>query len=513
VSEQRRVLTLAALVAATSLLGLFHQIQDIDPAQYAGVARRVAATGEWLDLFDARGPFINKPPMMIWAQALAMRVVPDLSAAARIPALLFGAAALVALFALGRALFDAKTAAVAVALFAATPAFQLMIADPKVDMPLVAFTSAAVWAFVRGGRHVWLGWLLAGFAVLTKGPVGLLLVGSAIVPEWLRQRRLTQARPLGGLLIVCAMAAPFYLSLGAHHGEKAVWFLLWDAGPGRLFDASLVHDGTTPAFFFHTAAWALAPLSVPFVIALVRRRGLQPMLVWWFAVPFVIISFSSIKMPQYVYWLGPPAALIAAREVLSWQSGLRWAWPAMILTAVLGLGATLLLWCFPAAGWVLPAWMLACVALAFGARWLGPAATSVAAMGAFFVLFHGHVHGALLSWQAGEPLGRAILAADPTGRTVPYLGSPGQYSMGLYAERDVCEADPVSLREKVEAGITHTAVVTDEQLPVLRAAGWTVEPLKRVPSYRTSVPNRNFLRASTRDGVVTWLTAARVTPP
>jgi len=158
-------------------------------------------------------------------------------------------------------------------------------------------------------------------------------------------------------------------------------------------------------------------------------------------------------------------------------------------------------------------WLLACLALAFAARPLGPAAVCAAAMGAFFVLFHGHVHRALLAYQAGEPLGRAILAADPSGKTVPYLGSPGQYSMGLYAGRDVCEADPVSLREKVEAGLTHTAVVTDEQLGVLRTAGWTVEPLLRAPSYRTSVPNRGFLRASTRDSVVTWLTAVRVAPP
>jgi 4-amino-4-deoxy-L-arabinose transferase-like glycosyltransferase len=527
VTSARGFLVLGALVAATSGLGLFHQVQDIDPAQYASVARGVAATGRWLDLEDARGPFINKPPLMIWAQALAMKVLPDLSAAARLPALLFGALALAALFLCGRALFDEKTAALAVALFAATPAFQLMIADPKVDMPLIAFTTASVWAFVRGGRFVWLGWLCAALAVLSKGPIGLVLVACALVPEGLRLRRVRDARPVAGLTLVGALASPFYLALGANHGGRAVAFLLWESGPGRLFDSSVVHDGTTPAFFLHTGLWALAPLSPVLGLALVRRAlafartrtlpaEIQRAVVWWFALPFLIISFSSIKMPQYVYWVGPPAALIAAREALSWKEGARaaWAWPAVTGLAVLGVSCVLLLACFPATSWVLPVWCAACgVGTVVAARRSGPAAAAVAAMGAFFLLFHGHLHGALLAYQAGEPLGRAVRAADPAGTMLPHVGNSAQYSAGLYAERSVCDADEPRLRELVLRADTHTAVVTDEQAAALTAAGWKLETLTRVPSFRTSVPRWTFLDASTRDGVLTWLSAVRVTPP
>jgi 4-amino-4-deoxy-L-arabinose transferase-like glycosyltransferase len=518
---------LGALVAATSGLGLLDSVQDIDPAQYATVARGVAATGNWLDLNDARGPFINKPPLMIWAQAVAMKVLPDLSTAARVPALLFGALALVALFLCGRALFDEKTAALAVALFAATPAFQLMIADPKVDMPLIAFTAAAVWAFVRGGKYVWLGWLCTALAVLTKGPIGGVLVGCALLPEALRLYRVREARPLGGLALVAALASPFYVALGANHGAKAVGFLLWDSGPGRLFDTTVVHDGTTPAFFLHTGLWALAPLSPVLVLALSRRalafartRTLpadpQRAVVWWFALPLLIISFSSIKMPQYVYWLGPPAALIAAHEALSWKETARgaWAWPGLTAVAVLGLSGVLLLACFPAAPWVLPGWSVACVvAVVLAARAWGPSAAAVAAMGAFFVLFHGHLHRALLAYQAGQPLGRAARAADPTGTMLPYVGSSAQYSAGLYAERSVCDADEPRLRELVLRGDTHSAVVTDEQAAALTHAGWKLELLTRVPSFRTSLPRWTFLRASTREGTLTWLSAVRVTPP
>jgi 4-amino-4-deoxy-L-arabinose transferase-like glycosyltransferase len=523
----RRLLVLGTLVAATSGLGLFHQVQDIDPAQYASVARGVAATGRWLDLEDARGPFINKPPLMIWTQALAMKGLPDLSAAARLPALAFGALALVALFLCGRALFDEKTAALAVALLAATPAFQLMIADPKVDMPLVAFTTASVWAFVRGGRYVWLGWLCAALAVLTKGPIGAVLVACALLPEALRLYRVRDARPLAGLALVAAVASPFYLALGANHGGRAVAFLLWDSGPGRLFDSTVVHDGTTPAFFLHTGAWALAPLSPVLVLALARRalafarnRTLpadpQRAVMWWFALPFLIISFSSIKMPQYVYWVGPPAALIAAREALSWKENARaaWAWPAVTGLAVLGVSCVLLLACFPAAPWVLPAWSVVCVAgTVLAARLSGPGGAAAAAMGAFFLLFHGHLHGALLAYQAGEPLGRAVRAADPQGTMLPYVGASAQYSAGLYAERSVCDADEPRLRELVLRGDTHTAVVTDEQAAALITVGWKLEPLARAPSFRTSVPSWKFLDASTRDGTLTWLSAVRVTPP
>jgi 4-amino-4-deoxy-L-arabinose transferase-like glycosyltransferase len=544
----RRLLALAVLCATTALWGLDHQLQDIDPAQYADVARRVASSGHWLDLSDAKGPFINKPPMMIWAQALAMRALPDTSAAARLPAVVFGALALVALFALGRTLYDASTAALAVALFAATPAFHLMIADPKVDMPLIAFTTASVGAFVNGAQQrrrsfVLLGWLFAALAVLSKGPVGLVLVTCALAPEWLRGalgpqstlwRRIADALPGLGLVLVGAVCSPFYVALAANHGLKAVTFLLWDHGPGRLFDKTVVHDGTTPVFFLHTGLWALAPLSLVLVVALLKRlaflvrtRRLPPdagrVVVWWFALPFALISFSSLKMPQYAFWLGPPAALMAAHELRSLDLKTRWlyGWSALTALLTLALGGVLLTVCFPAADWVLPAWAFTCivgsVAAAFALRpWgatVAAAGAAVAAMAAFFLLFHAHVHRELLAYQAGQALGVAVRTADPQGTTVPHMGTSPQYSVALYAERDLSEADEPVLKDMVQHGLTRTAVVTDAQAELLTTHGWRVETLVRAASYGTSVPNRTFLNATTRPSVLTWLSAVRVTPP
>ena len=62
-----RLKLLLALAVAPVLLGLSNQIHDFDPSQYAEVARRMLAKGQWLDLHDSWGPFTNKPPMTMWA--------------------------------------------------------------------------------------------------------------------------------------------------------------------------------------------------------------------------------------------------------------------------------------------------------------------------------------------------------------------------------------------------------------------------------------------------------------
>ncbi len=539
---------LVALAVAPALLGLGNEIHDADPAQYADVARRMLERGDWLHLRDLNGPFINKPPLMMWAQAASMAVLGADSVAARLPALLFGLAAVLGTFLAGRELKGPRLGAVAAALFGGSVAFHHMVADPKVDMPLTAMSTLAVWALLasrRRPRFAWLAWLFGALAMLSKGPVGLALPVLAVAPELLRAgwhpaptsfaRRVLSVRPVTGLLIVAALTAPFYVATAEQGGAEAAGYLLWGQGFGRLVGQSGYKDTTTPLFFVHTSLWAFLPLTPLLAAALVRRvgrawrtralpadAGRVPL--WWLALPFAVISLSDYKLPQYVYWLGPPAALLAAQEVLALGEAARRRWHvgfSVVAALAFALGVLVLVAGFPpGAAWT-AAWVgvLAGVPAALWAatrRWEPALRTTALALGAtagFLAYFHGGLHPALLEYQPGRELGALARARDPSGAELPVYETPRPSSTAFYARRDLPQMQPHEIVDAVRAGRTRLALIGDGRADELRAAGLEVARLARLPSYPTSMPRGRFLRASTREGTLKWVELVEVSVP
>jgi 4-amino-4-deoxy-L-arabinose transferase-like glycosyltransferase len=95
-------------------LSLGDELMEFDPARYADVASRVLRRGDWLHLVGRNGPFINEPPLMIWA--LAMAVLGPTSEAARLPSPMFAVLAVVGTFVLGRRLEAGRLGALVLAI-------------------------------------------------------------------------------------------------------------------------------------------------------------------------------------------------------------------------------------------------------------------------------------------------------------------------------------------------------------------------------------------------------------
>jgi 4-amino-4-deoxy-L-arabinose transferase-like glycosyltransferase len=537
----RALWLLLVLSVCPAVASLADEIPDVDPAQYADVAARVLRTGRLLALEDLNGPFINKPPLMMWAQAGSMALVGVDSFGARLPALLFALLVLAGTWLVGRELGGPRLGAVAAVLAGASVALHHMVADPKVDLPLTAMTTLAIWAVLASRRHpvlLWVAWGFAGLAVLSKGPIGLVIPVLALGPEWLRgalggttwRARLRAVGPLRGFLVLGLVAGPFYVSMALRNGGGAAGYLLWKQGFGRLIGQSGWADQSTSGYFLHTSLWAFAPFSPLLVATLARRalavarsRSLPPALarvtVWWFTLPFVVVSASDYKLPQYIYWLLPPAALLAAEELLATSDVLlsRWRWffGALAVVTVPLCGAVLAL-AFPGS-W---AW-LAAVAGACLAAWAltrgleGPERTAglvVSASVGVMLFFHAYLHPAMLEYQAGRRVGLAVRTADPEAKEL-WVTPPGRLnSVAFYAQRDVPECGVDELAQRVREGKTHLSVVDDAGAERLRALGLSVKTLTRVPSYNTSLPRRPFLDATTREGVVGHLLVVQLSP-
>lgn len=540
-----------ALALSALVLGLNNDLQEFDPTQYAEIARRISESGDWAHFQDVFGPYLDKPPVTLWLIALCIRLLGPTSIAVRLPSLFAGIALVGTTFLIGRRLWDRRTGAVAAALLASSAAFQLMVADPKIDMVVTALMTFSVYCLLAARDRPWMmvpAWLGMGLGVLTKGPIGLVAPLAAVFPEAIRQRwgarpgapaaslweKLRPFQPWFGLPIVAACLLPWYSAVVDDFGLKGVRFLLWDQSFGRLFERSY-RNQTSPLFFTHTLLWAFLPFTPILLFSLGRAAlaqwrspGFAPresrVVLWWLLIPFVAISASSYKLPQYLYWLAPPAALLAADAL----RGLGHATKAMerlytALSAGWVLFAALLGWvCFPSARWqVTAAWTLgtALATLAAtgwalrlpGSRRL--VALAVLPICMFHLFYEGWVHPAVTRYQPDREWGALARQEDPSGTLLPFIGTQQTNGAAFYANRLARPADVPALLGWVKEGKTRLAVIEPGAEAQVLAAGLRIEGRWERPSFWTSRPTAAFLLARTRDAAVHKLWMLKLSLP
>jgi 4-amino-4-deoxy-L-arabinose transferase-like glycosyltransferase len=536
---------LLAVALVPLFVGLGNDIQEFDPTQYAEAGRHMAEGGSWLRPRDNFGPYDDKPPMTFWLIALAIKSFGATSFAVRLPSLLAALAAVAATVLIGRELWDRRTGVLAGALLAASPALHLMVADPKIDAVVTAFMAWAVYFFVSARRQPWrvfAAWLCAAGGFLTKGPIAVAVPLLAVLPEALRAnwsdqptirplRRVWGLQPVLGPLIVALAFLPYAIAAGPH----LVYFHVWEQSFGRITGQSTWHNTAGPFFFLHTALWAFLPF-VPALLyalgsrlaALLRARTLPAdaarVALWWLVLPLVGISASRYKLPQYLFWLGPPAALLAARAVReSLQTAPRalrdalWVASLVLVVAAAGLTAAVLGRCFPPdSQWKSVGWLALSIAGLFTGsshdrrRPIRLMASSVLSMTGAMIFFHGHLHPSVLAYQPDHALAERARAEEPNATVLPFVGVMPTNAVGFYARRDARPYSPADFAALVRREGSRAAIVSPEALPQLEAQGLRADVLLDRPSFTTSRPTGAFLLARTRAAVLGRVLLARI---
>jgi 4-amino-4-deoxy-L-arabinose transferase-like glycosyltransferase len=203
------------------------------------------------------------------------------------------------------------------------------------DMVLVFFTTLSIFSFFLAmsspsagkdpsKRWYWGFYVGMALAVLTKGPVGLIPL-LVLVPYLLltRQRHvIRECRPVAGILVFFAIAAPWYMAMFFLHGSGYA-----DSARGdtitRFFSVIGGHGGTV-LFYFPILFLGFFPWSGFLPAALVEAlRGSRDKLqdapralivlcgVWVLAL-FLFFTLSSTRLPHYIAPLFPAAALLVA---------------------------------------------------------------------------------------------------------------------------------------------------------------------------------------------------------
>jgi 4-amino-4-deoxy-L-arabinose transferase-like glycosyltransferase len=333
-------------------------LMDPDEAHYAQLTREMLHAGSWLvPLLDGL-PFIDKPVLFHWVQGASIRLLGESELAARLPSalsalVLFGITRWV-----GTALFGAVIGEWGAIMFATIPATFALASIGLLDMVYTMFLFGALGCLLVAAREPkpWIeraGYALLTLAVMTKGPVALVVVGLFCAAAWAAggelRARVSRLHWKTGLLLATMAAAPWFVWMYARFGDA---FVQGYVLAGNLYyvtqPVSFSGRAVSHAFYARALAGGFFPWSAVAAgraIDLVRRRRIEPVatdekLLWlWAAVVVGFFSLARFKLDHYVFPAAPAVCLIAAK---AWREAAAdgGRWPAVRLT-VIGLAAAL----------------------------------------------------------------------------------------------------------------------------------------------------------------------------
>jgi len=160
-------------------LGAF-QLFDWDEVNFAECAREMLISGDYSQVTINFTPFWEKPPLFIWMQAASMKLFGINEFAARLPNVLAALFTFLFLFRAGKELKGTKMGVLWIICFAGSILPNLYFHSGIIDPWFNLFIILAIYYAYKALRskynvHYLYSGLFIGLAVLTKGPVGILL--------------------------------------------------------------------------------------------------------------------------------------------------------------------------------------------------------------------------------------------------------------------------------------------------------------------------------------------------
>lgn len=331
-------LALLAIILFFTALGSY-QLRGSTELRVAGIAVNAFIERDWITPRLNGEPFLEKPPLSIWLEAVGIELLGATPLAVRLASALAGlCTALMVFWQLQRLRRPPATAWVAGLLLITMAQFWSNVRQVGEDALLTAGVAVCLLGYMEARLQRSLaGWLLfaAGLAVatLSKGVLGLALPGAAILAYLCAttafERRLT---PLDWLLpagFAAVGLVPLVIWLYFLHGalgSAAIGEVLWSNSVGR-FGGEFANNGHFEPFYYYLGKlpevflpWnILVFLGLWQLLKRARHDRYALFLCCWLLAPFLLLSLSSGKRMVYLLALYPAAAIVAAeycRELL-----------------------------------------------------------------------------------------------------------------------------------------------------------------------------------------------------
>ena len=302
-----------------------------DEPRYARIGEEMLQTQDFVTPTLNLRPWLEKPPLLFWVEALSFRWFGVSEWSARLPVSVLSLLAALGCALLLRRIHGLRIGVLALIILSSCPLFIIFSRAASTDAPLVAcLTLALLWAFqgyLTGGIASAVAASIAlSLAILAKGPVALLLGLSIIVCfSILKGRTFWNLRQLlVGFLTLGVITVPWFWLVWKANGEDFIATFILNHHLARFFTD--IHHHSQPFWFFFPVIiigcfpWITFLGSSLFRILkrpsslLDGEKGLRLYLWLWMVIPFLFFSLSTSKLPGYILPVVPPLAMLVALE-------------------------------------------------------------------------------------------------------------------------------------------------------------------------------------------------------
>lgn len=345
---------LIAAVAAllfVPFLGGVH-LFDWDEINFAESAREMIVTGDYLTVQINFQPFWEKPPLFIWMQVLSMKLFGINEFAARFPNAICGIVTLLVLFNIGRKIRNNLFGILWVLAYTGSVLpffyFKSGIIDPWFNLFIfLGVYFLMLYAFPENKKklkNIVLAAAFAGLAVLTKGPVGFLLIAltGGVFLIWVKFKIKVRVIDVVTYFVVLALVGGswFIIQIFTGNYDMVVDFIVYQV---RLFQTQDAGHGGFFGYHFVVLFFGVFPSSILALKAFGKEttgETFYPLMKNWMIILFwvVLILFSIVKtkIVHYSSLAYFPLTFLAAGFVYSmYQNRAQWKkWMSVIIIAI-----------------------------------------------------------------------------------------------------------------------------------------------------------------------------------
>lgn len=345
------IIAAVATLLFVPFLGGVH-LFDWDEINFAEAAREMIVTGDYLTVQINFQPFWEKPPLFIWMQVLAMKMFGINEFAARFPNAICGIVTLLVIFDIGRKMRDNQFGLLWVLAFAGSVLpffyFKSGIIDPWFNL----FIFLGIWFLVRYSnpadtaklRNAAFAGAFAGLAILTKGPVGFLLIAitGGIFLLLIKFKLKVKFTDVLVYFLMLALVGGSWFVVMILNGqlETVIDFIVYQV---RLFQTKDAGHGGFFGYHFVVLFFTVFPTSILALKAFRKENidnDLHRLTKKWMLILFwvVLILFSIVKtkIVHYSSLAYFPLTFLAAGFVYNaWQNKHEWSrWISVTVIAV-----------------------------------------------------------------------------------------------------------------------------------------------------------------------------------
>jgi 4-amino-4-deoxy-L-arabinose transferase-like glycosyltransferase len=233
-------------------------ITDPVESNYTLTAKEMLASGDYISPRIYGNYWYDKPVFFYWELIAAFQMFGINEFAARFFPAVFGIIGLFMTYGFARKIYDAKTGFFSALILATSFEYWLISKTVITDLTLFVFFNAVLIFFYiaykgQNKNYYYLCYLFAGLAVLTKGPIGILLPGFIVTVFICIRRDFAEVRrmkPVLGMLLFAVTGGSWYYMMYQLHGSAFVDTFL---GIHNVLRATVSEHPRWDVWYYYTA--------------------------------------------------------------------------------------------------------------------------------------------------------------------------------------------------------------------------------------------------------------------